>query len=46
MVDSERIRSGNVRPTTPSAGDLHPVTTVYLITKGKTVVFYVSTYIR
>ena len=38
------------QPATPSAGDLDPVTTVYLITRGKTVVakglvFYISTYI-
>ena len=53
MVDSESIRSGNVfvqSTATPSAGDLHPVTTVYLIMRGKTVVakglvFYISTYI-
>ena len=55
MVDSESIRQcactvNPPRPATPSAGDLHPVTTVYLITRGKTVVakgpdFYISTYI-
>ena len=41
MVDSESIRSGKVlvhRPATPSAGDLHLATTVYLIARGRTAV--------
>ena len=58
MVDSESIRSGNVLVQSTHPGPqprpqgilIHPVTTVYLITRGKTVVakglvFYISTYI-
>ena len=52
MVGSESIRSGNVlvQSTHPGPQPLHPVTTVYLITRGKTVVakglvFYTSLHI-